>query len=183
MSRVETGCRLGLGAVLLALGAGAYSEGPGRAATEGAGPGLVIAASSGPATAEKGTRGQIVREICDPHTGKRWLLMRESGNPGGPGRMVLAGDSRSAEEQGGAQASGAIDSGLTLLRPAIRAGDRVIVEEHTRLVEAYLEAVALGPAAAGSTLSVRLKMGGKVVRAVVLGPGRAAIQAESGVQP
>ena len=30
-----------------------------------------------------------IRLIRDPHTGMRWLLKRDPGNPGGPGRMVL----------------------------------------------------------------------------------------------
>jgi hypothetical protein len=173
------------GAVLLALGtaAGAHSQGTGIAAPEGAGSGpRVLLVSPGPATAQKGNGGQVVREICDPHTGKRWLLMRENGPPGGPGRMVLAGDFSRTASADGSGASPA-EPGLTSSRAVIRAGDKLIVEEHTSLVEAYLEAVALGPAAAGSTLDVRLKMGGKVVRAVALGPGRAAIQTGTGVKP
>jgi hypothetical protein len=69
------------------------------------------------------------------------------------------------------------------LSPVIRAGERLIVEESTPVVEARLEAVSLGPAAVGSPLDVRLKVGGKVVRAVALGPGRAALRAETGVRP
>ncbi len=69
------------------------------------------------------------------------------------------------------------------LRPVIRAGDRLIVEEHTAVVDAALEAVRLNPAALGSTFKVRLKIGGKVLRAVALGPGRAALAAERGVRP
>jgi hypothetical protein len=33
--------------------------------------------------------GEIVREIDDPHTGDRWLLLRNAEAPGGPGRLVL----------------------------------------------------------------------------------------------
>ena len=69
------------------------------------------------------------------------------------------------------------------LLPVIRAGDRLIVEEHTAVVEARLEAVALGPAASGSPFQVRLTIGGKVVRAVALGPGRAAFAAETEARP
>ena len=36
---------------------------------------------------------------------------------------------------------------------------------------------------AGSALEVRLAIGGRVVRAVALGPGRAAFQPETGVRP
>ena len=57
----------------------------------------------------------------------------------------------------------------------------MVVEEHTAVVDARLEAVALGPAAIGSPFEVRLKIGGKVVRVVALAPGRAALapQAEA----
>ena len=54
----------------------------------------------------------------------------------------------------------------------------VIVEEHTAVVEARLEAMALGPAAVGGAFRARLRMGGKVVRAVALGPGRAVLEPE-----
>ena len=32
-------------------------------------------------------QSELVREIDDPHTGVRWLLMRNSEHPGGPGVM------------------------------------------------------------------------------------------------
>ena len=59
----------------------------------------------------------------------------------------------------------------TRLHPVIHAGDVLIVEEHTAVVEARLEAVALGPAAAGAIFRARLKIGGKVVRAVAVSAG------------
>jgi flagella basal body P-ring formation protein FlgA len=65
----------------------------------------------------------------------------------------------------------------------IRAGDRLIVEENTAVVEARLEAVALGAAAPGSTFNVRLRIGGRVLRAVALGPGRAALAPVNGIEP
>jgi flagella basal body P-ring formation protein FlgA len=58
-----------------------------------------------------------------------------------------------------------------------------MVEEHTPIVEAHLEAVALGSAAVGEEFDVRLRVGGKVLRAVALGPGRAELQAERKAQP
>ncbi len=185
--RERSGRRMGLGVVLLAVGTAACvrSQGPGTlaaAAVAGSGPQILVV-SPEPATAQKKIGGQIVREICDPHTGKHWLLIRGNGHPGGPGTMELALNPRGTDSISGAGTSPGADFGLSALRPVIRAGDRLIVEEHTRLVEAYLEAVALGPATARSALNVRLKMGGKVVRAVAIGPGRAAYQAESGDRP
>jgi hypothetical protein len=118
------------------------------------------------------SQGEIVREIDDPHTGARWLLMRNPIYPAGPGRLVLVGGMRIAALQPGAPVA-------EPPRPIIHAGDRLIVEENTAVVESRLEAVALGPAVVGSPLDARLKVGGKVVRAVALGRGRAAFLAEA----
>jgi flagella basal body P-ring formation protein FlgA len=65
----------------------------------------------------------------------------------------------------------------------IRSGDRLIVEEHTDVVDARLVGRALNSVALGSVFNVRLAIGGKVVRAVALGPGRAALKQETGVRP
>jgi hypothetical protein len=128
-----------------------------------------------------GVQGEVVREIDDPHTGDRWLLVRNDLVPGGPGRLVLVAAHRNS-------------SGGAILRPAgpasdaqllfvIRAGDRLIVEEHTARVDAVLEARALTPAAPGDALNARLTIGGNVVRAIALGPGRAALQPMTGIRP
>lgn len=115
--------------------------------------------------------GEIVREIDDPHTGARWLLVRDSTHPGGPGRLMLVRGLREGVRSG--------EPGIEPFLPVIHAGDRLIVEEHTAVVEARLEAVALGPAVVGSPLDARLKIGGNVVRIVALAPGRAAFLAEA----
>jgi len=100
-----------------------------------------------------------VREIRDPNTGLSWRLERDTRNPAGPGRMVAAAQDPMAQP-----------------KPlVIRSGDAVLVEERTPIVEGSLEAVALEAAAAGSRFNVRLKIGGGVVRAVALAPGRAAL--------
>jgi hypothetical protein len=67
--------------------------------------------------------------------------------------------------------------------PVIHTGERVILEEHTPVVDGRLEAVALGPAVIGGEFNVRLKMGGKVLRAVALGPGRAEVKGEREARP
>jgi hypothetical protein len=116
------------------------------------------------------------------------LLVRDEAHPGGPGRLVLAEKppivepgNRDAENRPGSRQV----AELTYVSPVpvIHAGDRLIVEEHTPIVEGHLEAVALGPAAAGGAFDVRLRMGGKVLRAVALGPGRAELQAEREARP
>jgi hypothetical protein len=123
----------------------------------------------------------IVREIDDPHTGKRWLLMRGDNLPGGPGRLVLAAGEHNAAAGGLELLAKQAHEAQPL--PVIRAGDPLIVEEHTAVADAQLQARALNPAALGSALNVRLAIGGRVVHAVALGPGRAALQPETGVRP
>jgi hypothetical protein len=128
------------------------------------------------------TRAGVVREIDDPHLGMRWLLLRSLDHPGGPGRLVVASVSGSASPI--QQSAGPItEVGAGPLPPVIRAGERLIVEENSPLVEARLEAVALGSAAVGSTLEIRLRIGGVVMGATALGPGRAVLRRENGVQP
>lgn len=136
--------------------------------------GPVLVSSGGLASFERPAQEGIVREIDDPHTGDRWLLMRNGQFPGGPGRLVLA---RAHFDATGASArlTGQADKGQVI--PVIHAGDRLIVEEHTAVVDAVLEARALNPATAGAPLDVRLTIGGSVVRVVALGPGHAVLQA------
>jgi len=122
--------------------------------------------------------GEIVREIDDPNLGDRWLLMRNDRYPGGPGRLVLVAAHRKTSRPQTAK-----EKEEARLLPVIRAGDRLTVEEHTAVVDAVLEARALSPAAAGSVLEARLAIGGRVVRAVALGPGRAALEPETEARP
>jgi hypothetical protein len=114
-----------------------------------------------------------IREIRDPHTGIRWRLLPNAVAPGGPARMVPSVPSVDAEDS--ERVGDRARAGQDPKRYAIQPGDRVVVEEHSRAAEAYLEAVALGPAKAGSSFNVRLKIGGKVVRAVAIAPGSAAL--------
>jgi hypothetical protein len=128
-------------------------------------------------------------------------LVREGQQPGGPGRLLLAGQAQSRQAQsrqvqsgqvqaetvrkepGGAARRIAVAPAELRFLPVIRAGDRLVVEEHTPVVDALLEARALNPAAQGSALEARLSIGGRVVRVVALGPGRAELQPETGGQP
>jgi hypothetical protein len=127
---------------------------------------------------------KVVREIDDPDTGDRWMLMRDPVHPEGPGRLVLAGgpgvDRAGASRQQRPVASAA---GQAPGRPVIHAGDELIVEEHTPVVETRLEAVALGPAEEGARFRARLKIGGKVVDAVAVSAGRAALWPGYEAQP
>jgi len=154
----------------------------------------------------KAVQGEVVREIDDPHTGQRWLLLRDGQQPGGPGRLLLAGQAQAERAPSGQvqtrqsqagpvqtetiwkepdSASGQIAAAPVELRflPVIHAGDRLVVEEHTPVVDALLEARALNPATQGSAFEARLSIGGRVVRVVALGPGRAELQPETGGRP
>lgn len=111
----------------------------------------------------------IVREIDDPPTGHRWVLERNPSRPGGPGLLVPADGRRVIGAQGSVAAE-----------LVIRPGDHIIVEQNTRILDARLEAVALNAAPAGSPLQVRLVIGGRVLHALALGPGRAQLVPEDG---
>ena len=142
-------------------------------------------ATAGAPSAEQ-RPGQVIREIDDSATGNRWLLVRDTANPAGPGRMVRvegAGSESASGIQGERARKSPQSQAATPLRPVIHAGDAVILEEHTSVVDARLEAVALGSAVVGAEFKARLKIGGKVVRAVALEAGRAEITPEREAQP
>lgn len=121
------------------------------------------------------SRGEVVREIDDPHSGERWLLLRNAEHPAGPGRLVLAGTAspRAIEDFGKQLHAGSAPQLRAANPPVIRAGDRVIVEERSQEVVARFEALALGSAPIGAHLNVRLAIGNKVVRATAVDRSRA----------
>jgi hypothetical protein len=135
-------------------------------------PQVLLSSSVSTAPEEPGA-GTIVREINDPSTGDRWLLVRASRRPGAPGRLILVAAQAVSPARPGQLAP-------SLPVPVIHTGDRLIVEENTSLVQARLEAVALNPAPSGAPLKVRLVPSGTLARAVALGPGRAALALETG---
>jgi hypothetical protein len=128
---------------------------------------------------------EVIGEIKDGSTGDLWLLTRNREHPAGPARLLreMVGQGESGRRFGktiaGETASGIEPSAL---RPVIHMGDRVTVEEHTAGVDARLEAVALSSASAGSRLSARLRIGGKVVQAVAVAPGHATLVPEPEMQ-
>jgi len=173
-----------MGLVLLAAGCAI----PGDTQRVDRSPDHTQASISVPAPSEidPSLSGAVVREIDDPHTGDRWLLVRDPNHPGAPGRMVLVAGAVRPAGRKAPGAGSAIAAWLTRRIPpipVIRAGDRLVVEQSTPVIEARLEAVALGPAAVGAPLNVRLAIGGNVVPAIALGPGRAAFSPEAGARP
>ncbi len=149
-------------------------------------PSLISSTSGGPApvrietpvrteTIDAGPPVQeVIRVIDDAQLGDRWLLLRDPERPGGPGRLVL--DARQSDTQGHAKKD---DTQPRESSPVIRAGDALIVEEHTAVVDARLEAIALSSAAKGAEVKARLKIGGRVVWVVALAPGRAILAPEN----
>lgn len=115
-----------------------------------------------------------LREIDDPNSGARWLLY--ASRNGGPGQLVLVTAPVSEHSAQGSIAP-------LLPPPVIRAGDRIVLEEHTAVVDARLEAVALNPAVPGGALRVRLAIGGRVVSAIAVMPGRAQLSTNEEPQP
>jgi hypothetical protein len=164
----------GIGVLAFGLASVASAQAPAAAHAQ-------VMLSSGGLGLQGAAQGQLYREIDDPHSGDRWLLMRNDEFPGGPGRLVLAAAHRNSVDSAPGRAATETQEAQVL--PVIRTGDRLIVEEHTAVVDAVLEARAMMPAMAGAAFDARLTIGGSVVRVVALGPGRATLQPWTGVRP
>lgn len=156
----------GAGMLLISATVPLAAQDPAAIGGEGKLPHALVSVS----TASHDASETILREIDDPSTGARWLLVADPKHPGGPGRMVLAGvESRTAEDAGGVMAQAL---------PVIRPGDHLLIEEHTKVTDACLEAIAMGTAQKGAPLQARLKVTGTVVKAIALAPGRAEFAPE-----
>jgi hypothetical protein len=126
------------------------------------------------------------REMIDPCLGTRWRLEADAAHPGWPARLVLVerSDGRNAIADGqlaiGVEQVAIVGrrSAIPVRQIAIHAGDRIELEQENGPVHARLQALALGSAAAGQALKVRLmqatsgsNFNGPTVAAVALGPG------------
>lgn len=141
-----------------------------------------VSAAREQATLNRSPAEELIRQIDDPHTGDRWLLMRDRTHPGGPGRLVRVA---AASDVSGTNATAPRQSSPPEPQqlPVIHRGDHLVLEESTSRIHARFEVVALGAAFAGSPLRVRMVLGGKVVRAVALEPGRVAFAPQTEVVP
>lgn len=119
------------------------------------------------------SRGEILREIDDPATGDRWLLVRDAAHPAAPARLVLAARQSGQDLFPEERKANRPAPSTVAEQPVIRAGDLLTVEEHTAVVDTRLEAVALGPAPKGAILRARLKIGGRIVRVEAVSRGHA----------
>jgi len=107
---------------------------------------------------DRDTQENLIREIDDPGTGVHWRLERDEEHPGGPGRMILVGEHevhltqqrtplreplQIANARPLLTATPAwpvpFGSGAIANLPVIHAGDSLVIEEHTAVVDARLE--------------------------------------------
>jgi hypothetical protein len=118
--------------------------------------------------------GAVLKAVEDPSTELRWLLIEDPAHPGGPGRLVSV-------KSGACKACPSSSRNtITAATPVIHAGDAVQVEEHSPVVDASLQAVALSSANSGGMLRVRLRIGGRMLKARALSPGRAVLESAGG---
>ncbi len=103
--------------------------------------------------------------------GRPGLRTEIPGTEGGEGRPGLLTEIPGTEGGEGSRGK----QGPARQTPAVRAGDRVLIDEDSPIAVIHLEAVALRPALIGSEILVRLAPSGSLFHAVVLGPGRATL--------
>lgn len=124
------------------------------------------------------TPNRAIRWIDDPATHLRWILLKDPRHPAAPavlapmqsnsGCVLRSGENRVAVESN-CFSQPAI--------PLIHGGETLIVEQHSAAADAQLEGTALGPAAIGEALRVRLKKSGKILSVIADGPGHATMPA------
>jgi hypothetical protein len=112
-------------------------------------------------------RYRALREFEDPATHQHWLLIRDRSRATGPALFVKQWPHSTCVPFD----LGKVNSGLALRArvhsvPVIHPGDQIVLIEHTIVSDAELEATALGEAAVGDSLLVRIKYGGLTVRAI-----------------
>lgn len=127
---------------------------------------LVVVTTADPELAA----GSVFKEIDDQGSGLRWLLVEDPAHPGGPGRLVSLRSDETKAKPGKSAAR------VVKTNAVIHAGDTVQVEEHSAVVDASLQAVALSSAIPGEMFRVRLRIGRRVVKARALAVGRAALE-------
>jgi len=122
------------------------------------------------------------RLIEDPTTHARWILFKDPSHPAFPGRLIPVCVTPNSEAATGRHSPLPVSA---ILHPTsiIHAGDALIVEQHTPMAEVSLVATALGPAAVGETLRVRLKNSGRIFSVRAESSGHATLVAgQTGVR-
>lgn len=108
-----------------------------------------------------------------------WILTRDRDDPALPGLWQRG----SGPDCKNPQPAGVSVASHAYAPLVIRAGDRVIVEDHSPMVDARLQAIALQSAHAGESLRARLVAGGGMVRVLAEGPGQAVLAPQEGLRP
>lgn len=141
----------------------------------GMSPGLASCQWAQPAAKLKAS--PAVRVIEDRPQGLQWLLLRNADHPGGPGMLVpqlwekVDLNAPQSDERSALQTR----ANVMRLRPVIRAGERLTIEDDSPMAHLRIEAVAMMPASAEEVFKVSLSVGGATVKAIALGPGRAKL--------
>jgi hypothetical protein len=117
--------------------------------------------------------------VIEDHSNHQlWLLTRNPDRPEAPATLIpiLPGLSDSSpSEQGGKPrtAISPVKRGVTI----IRSGEAVALYEDSSFMRLRLGGIALSTAAVGENITVRLTIGGRPLRAIAIGPGRAQLLA------
>lgn len=124
---------------------------------------------------------RAIRLIEDPSTHVRWMLFEELNRPAAPALLMPTADTLSCRASAAVRGirSAQVRS-VFHPSPIVHAGDQLTAVQHTAIADVHLQAVALGSAAAGQTLRVRLKSNGRILSVVVDAPGNATIVAAQG---
>jgi hypothetical protein len=119
---------------------------------------------------------RALRVVEDPGSHRRWLIEQNVARPEGPARVVQIPNELSC----GTETNWRNDqvekrNGQIKSTPLVRAGEVVRIVQESPTVRVDLEAMALSSGGRAETIAARLRMSGKVVIAVVAGPGRAVL--------
>lgn len=128
-----------------------------------------------------GCQLETTRVIADATTHRLWLLKRNYKRPAAPASLVpLSTESPCAFflTKACGECSHLKSHGQVV--PVIRAGDTLILSEHTAVSDLRVEAVALSAADAGEVMTVRMKAGGRLFHALVTAPGQATLLVRAG---
>jgi hypothetical protein len=120
------------------------------------------------------TQYREIRSIEDRGTHQHWILLQNLNRPAAPALLLQGAQGlpcgRFRIEKSGSRSK---SDARSFQPPVIRAGDYLIVSEHSSELDADLEATALKSAVIGNSLTVRLKAGGRTLSVIATGPGRA----------
>ncbi len=112
----------------------------------------------GNAAVLQGTGAEITREMKDPCLGLRWHLIVDRAHPGWPARLVVA-DSAGLTTQTGQNQAGRNQTIVSPNQPGgevngsraviIHSGERITVDQQSKILHARFHAIALESATAG----------------------------------